>query len=86
MGNIKELQQKHGFLFYSHISDVDTIGSEIIQTLFTKLLVHMYLKFAVPDVRLRRECLLAARLLAAISTTYQDINKIYNKQFAATFN
>lgn len=85
MGNIKELQQKHG-VQYSKISDVDTIGSEIIQTFIIKLIVHMRLKFAVRDVRLRRECLLAARLLAAISTTYLDKNKIQYKQFAATFN
>ena len=84
MGDVPRLKEKYTNQ-YHRISDMDTIGSEIIQTFIIKLIVNMRLKFAVRDARLRRECLLAARLLAAISSTYLDKNKIQYKQFASTF-
>jgi hypothetical protein len=79
MGINNKLREKYQNNNYEKINDLDTIASEIIQTLIIKLVVNLRLKYAVRDKRIRGECLIAAKLLAAISSTYLDKNKIQYK-------
>lgn len=64
---------------YSKIGEFDSIASEIIQVFIVRLIVTMRLKFNSRDKAMRKECFIAAKLLAAISSSYLDSKKIHYK-------